>query len=605
MKTMTELSISIKNLLRPSEEMRWKQFYPSGFEEILNKEFPQKTLWKFLEEGILSDSNQHDALIYFGRRISRKTLVEQVYLWARVIKGMGLKEGDELLIFGPSLPEFIYIMMAADMTGVTANLPNLMVKTEALDSMVGKSRVAFVFDGMEEMLRKTLQREQFEHVVIVSATHSMGYPLKLVASPINGLKRWSNRHRAKYLTADAAIRRFGKYKGPLEAVGTTDKPAYIFCSSGTSGHGVANQIGMSDKAMISMCRNALAFNLKGVPFREGKSYCQLPPFVCTGFFVLVLAPLYRGMTVYLDPRVSGRQFIKNIFTIQPQITLAPGPCWINLFRHIDQLIQSGNRPDLSFFRFPVMGGEGCAPEMLRHINETMEACGSPVALTSGYGLSETFSVSTVDYEPTGFEKDYSRPAACVGYPFPGVTVGIFDKDGNELGYEERGEVRIKTDALTSGYISDPGLNQTRLRDGWLHTGDLGELDRSGKLFVYGRMSYYVVAPGGEKVYLFDIANRLRKDPAVKDALACLLEAENHPLVAHVILEDNIRETEKEVLGRLDKTMSEFLPAGLRIKGYHLDRGQLKFNFVGKTDGDYYKHLFTGYYDGEEHLIAFH
>ena len=172
--------------------MRWKQFYPGGFEEILNKEFPQKTLWKFLEEGILSDNNQHDALIYFGRRISRKTLIEQVHLWGRVIKGMGLKEGDELLIFGPTLPEFVYIMMAADMTGVTANLPNLMVKPEALDSMVGKSRVAFVFDGMEEMLRKALRREQFEHVVIVSATRSMGYPLKLVASPINGLKRWSH-----------------------------------------------------------------------------------------------------------------------------------------------------------------------------------------------------------------------------------------------------------------------------------------------------------------------------------------------------------------------------------------------------------------------------
>ena len=599
----------LTNTPRPSEEMRWKQFYPGGFEEILNKEFPQKTLWKFLEEGILSDNNQHDALIYFGRRISRKTLIEQVHLWGRVIKGMGLKEGDELLIFGPTLPEFVYIMMAADMTGVTANLPNLMVKPEALESMVGKSRVAFVFDGMEEMLRKALRREQFEHVVIVSATRSMGYTLKLVASPINGLKRWSHRHRAKYLTADAAIRRFGKYKGPLDAAGTTEKPAYIFCSSGTSGQGAANQIGMSDKAMISMCRNALAFNLKGVPFRQGKSYCQLPPFVCTGFFVLVLAPLYTSMTVYLDPRVSARQFIKNILTIQPQITLAPGPCWIHLFRHIDQLILNGKRPDLGFFRFPVMGGEGCAPEMLRHINEVMEACGSPVALTSGYGLSETFSVSTVDYEPTGFEKDYTRPAVCVGYPFPGVTVGIFDKDGHELGYGERGEVWVKAQSLTGGYINAPQLNQARLQDGWLHTEDLGELDSNGQLFVYGRMAHYAVAPGGEKIYLFDIANHLREDPAVKDALVCRLEAENAPLVAHVVLEEGIRETEKEVLCRLDKSLSAFLPSGLRIEGYRLEPcGQLKFNLVGKTDRKYYSQLLTGYYailNGKQQAIAFH
>lgn len=595
----------LKNIHRPSEEMRWKQFYPSGFEEILNKEFPQKTLWKFLEYGILSDKNRHDALVYFGRRISRKTFVEQVHLWGRVIKGMGLKEGDELLIFGPTLPEFVYIMFAADMTGVTANLPNLIVNSEALDSMVGKSRVAFVFDGMEEMLRETLQREQFEHVVIVSATRSMGYPLKLVASPINGLKRWSHRHRAKYLTADAAIRRFGQYQGPLETTGGTDKPAYYFCSSGTSGKGSAKQIGMSDKAMISMCRNALAFNLKGNPFcEETKSYCQLPPFVCTGFFVLVMAPLYSGMTVYLDPRLSARQFTKNILTIQPQITLAPGPFWIYLIQQVDRLIQSGKRPDLSFFKFPVMGGEGCTPQGLQHINEVLEACGSQVALTSGYGLSETFSVCTVDYEPTGFEKDYSRNVVCVGYPFPGTAVGVFDEEGQELGYGERGEIRIKTDALTGGYINAPGLNQTRLQSGWLHTQDIGELDNSGKLFVYGRMDQHIVTPGGEKIYLFDIANRLKEDPAVKDALACILETENSPLVAHVVLEDSIQETEKEVLRRLDSIMSDFLPAGLRIEGYHLDRGQLRFNMVGKTDWDYYKHLLTGYYDGGQQAIAF-
>ncbi len=334
----------MKDIKLPSEEMRWKQFYASGYEEILQKDFPQKTLWKFLESGILEDNNQHDALVYFGRRISRKELVEQVHLWARVIKGMGLDEGDEVLLFGPSFPEFIYIMLAADMTGITANLPNLMVKPEALESMVGKSRVAFVFDGLEKPIRKTLQNPQFEHVVILSAT------------PLLGLLKFGLRFKAKYLTADAAIRRFGKYEGPLETEPVKGKAAYIFCSSGTSGQGYAKQIGMSDEAMIAMCRNALAFNLKGDPCpQEGRSYCQLPPFVCTGFFVLVMAPLYRGMTVYLDPRMSARRFATNILTIRPQITLATGANWVYLTNQLDRLIQKGKRPDLSCFTFPVMG----------------------------------------------------------------------------------------------------------------------------------------------------------------------------------------------------------------------------------------------------------
>lgn len=575
------------NTLSPSQEMRWKKFYAEGYEDILNQDFSNQTLWQFLERSILSYGSGNDAFVYFGRRISRQRLVAQVHLWGRVLRGMGLKEGDQLLLFGPSLPESIYIMLAADMTGITVNLPNLMVSPQALDSMVGSSRVAFVFDGMEKMIRKTLEREQFEHVVILSATRSMGYPLRLVASAINGIKHLGLCRRDKYMTFDAAIKRFGNYDGPLEAAPVSGKAAFIFCSSGTSGKGVANQIAMSDEGTIAMCRNALAFNLKGVPFREGKSYCQLPPFVCTGFFVLVFAPLYRGMTVYLDPRVSSRQFAKNILAIKPQITLAPGGCWIYFFNQVDRLIKNGKRPDLSFFRFPVMGGEGCTTDALRHMNQVMEECGSQVALTSGYGLTETFSVSTVDYEPEGFEKDYSRQAVCVGYPFPGVTVGIFDENGRELGYNERGEVRVKTPSLTLGYVNNPEYSKTRLKDGWLLTQDIGELDSSGKLFVYGRMAQHVVAESGEKVYLFDIAARLREDPAVKDALVCPLNTENSPLVAYIVLEDNVQDTQEEVFRRLDGVMRDYLPSGLRIEEFRLEHEQLKINIVGKIDRHYY------------------
>ena len=569
---------------------------------------PEETLWKFMERGILSDNNRHAAMVYFGRRISRQTFVEQVHVWARVIRGMGLNEGDELLLFGPSVPEFIYIMLAADMTGVTANLPNLMASPEALDSMVGKSRVAFVFDGMEKTIRHALQREQFEHVVVISATRSMGYPLKLIASPLNSITHFFFRHRAKYLTADAAIRRFGHYAGQLEAKHVAGKAAFVFCSSGTSNKGVANQIGMSDEAMIAMFRNALAFNENGNPFCEGTtSYCQLPPFVCTGFFVLVLAPLYRGMTVYLDPRPNVRQFAKNILALRPQTTLATGASWVYLIDQIDRLIQSGKRPDLSFFRFPVMGGEGCTPQALRHINEVMEACGSTVALTSGYGLSETFSVCTVDYEPAGFNKDYSRHAVCVGAPFPGVTVGIFGEEDNELGSNQRGEIRVKTRSLTVGYNNNHELNLTKLHGGWLHTNDFGELDSNGKLYIYGRMAQYIQAPDGEKVYLFDISNRLRDDPAVKEALVCQLVTANNQLVAHIVLEDTIHETETDVLCRLDRMMASFLPAGLRIEAYRLEREHLRINIVGKIDRHYYSHILSGYCeirDGKLTAITF-
>ena len=188
-----------------------------------------------------------------------------------------------------------------------------------------------------------------------------------------------------------------------------------------------------------------------------------------------------------------------------------------------------------------------------------------------------------------------------------VELCLFDEHGKELGREQRGEIRVNTPSLTIGYVNDPEKNKACLQGGWLHTGDLGLLDKNGKLFIYGRMTQYVEAEGGEKVYLFDIANRLREDPAVKEALACRLAAEDSPLVAHVVLKEGLQETEQEVLCRLDNNMSAFLPAGLHIDGYRLEREQLKINIVGKTDRHYYTHLLSDYFEirnGELHAVNF-
>lgn len=585
-----------KENMQPSEEMRWTRFYSEGYREILNKEFPKESMWKVLERGILEDHEQHDALIYFGNHISRREFVGQVYRWANVLKGMGLNENDEILLFGPTLPEFIYIMLAADMIGLVTILPNLMSSDEALKDMTGNSRAAFVFDGLEYRLRDTLADARFEHVVIISATRSMGMIKKALASPLNRLKNIGVYLTSKYITANKAIRLFGNYNGEISSHYRTGKISYVFCSSGTTRQGKSNLISMSDEAMINMYRNALAFNLTGSPFKAGSTaYCPLPPFVCTGFFVLVLAPLFKGMTVYLDPRLSPEHFIRSVMTIRPQITLIPGYYWQRLFLHVEDLIKSGKRPDLSFFRFPVMGGEGCTPEVLSWINNLMKECGSPVALTSGYGLTETFSVSTVDYQPGVFDKDYSKRAVSVGYPFPGVKVGIFDENGKELGYGQRGEIWVNTPALTSGYINNDIRNRKVLVDGWLHTEDYGEMDENGMLFVYGRMTQSISAPDGQKVYLFDIANEIRQDPAVKESLACIPEdAPGQQIAVHVAIEPGNTESAEQIIQRLDKQVSKILPAGIRIDGYKIEYGLLRHNMVGKTDYHYYRQMTTGF-----------
>jgi long-subunit acyl-CoA synthetase (AMP-forming) len=243
-----------------------------------------------------------------------------------------------------------------------------------------------------------------------------------------------------------------------------------------------------------------------------------------------------------------------------------------------------------------MGGEGCTPETLRNINNLLRGCGSPIGLTSGYGLSETFSVATLDYQVGVFDKDYSMPVVSVGYPFPGVRVGIFDEQGHELGYGQRGEIWVKTPAMTTGYLNNETATAQAFHGEWLRTADLGEMNEQGMLYVYGRMVNHIVAPGGEKVYLFDIANELRKDPAVKDCLVCTLHTDSQRprLVAHLIVSDDNKEQDEQIIVRMDAAMKKWLPEGVRVEGYMLKQGSLKCNLVGKTDLDYYRHITDGY-----------
>lgn len=583
---------------KPSEEKVWQKHYAPGTLEQLQKKLPDETLWKLISTAMKDDNDEHDALVYFGRRIKRSTMLEEVEKWARVLKGMGLGVGDQILLFSPAAPESYYVLFAADSVGVTTIMPNMSASAEALKKYYAQSKVAFVFDGMESLLTQILEQPQFEHVVLMDVTPSMRTPLKQILGLTNWVKTRKTRNRnAKYMTMRQAIARFGNYEGPIEAPYQEDRVAMVFSSGGTTKAGEAKLICMTDKAMVEMFRCALAFNLRGMPMTPGyTSLCQLPPFVCTGLFVLVLAPLMCGLTVYLEPRLNQQRFNSCIKSVRPNVTLVPGPLWAGFFREVEQKLAKGKKIDLSHFVFPVMGGEGCTPEKLAWMDRLAHQCNSSTGIVSGYGMSEVFSVITVDHRPEVVSKKNDKLAISVGYPFPGFTVGVFDKDGRELGYGQRGELWVNTPTCLAGYLDNGELRLGKSEDGWVHTGDLCEMDEDGLVYIYGRMGKHVDAPDGSPVYLFDIANRLRQDKAVKESLVTAIDSDkaHRPrLVAHLILEEGAQ-MDYELLKRLDEDLAAMLPKGVEVMGYKQQQVDFKMSFICKTDATYYGTEHDGY-----------
>jgi long-chain acyl-CoA synthetase len=119
--------------------------------------------------------------------------------------------------------------------------------------------------------------------------------------------------------------------------------------------------------------------------------------------------------------------------------------------------------------------------------------GLPVAI--GYGLTEACTVVTLNtLDP--FRSD------TVGSPLPGIEVRLAQRDA-----EGRGEVLVRGPSVFQGYLGDPELSADTIRDGWLHTGDLGVIDATGHLRLVGRRKHMIVTAGGKNVYPEDIERR--------------------------------------------------------------------------------------------------
>ncbi|HEX7103166.1 MAG TPA: 2-succinylbenzoate-CoA ligase, partial [Nitrolancea sp.] len=93
---------------------------------------------------------------------------------------------------------------------------------------------------------------------------------------------------------------------------------------------------------------------------------------------------------------------------------------------------------------------------------------------------------------------------------------ILDADGQDAAPGEAGEIAVRGPVVTTGYADRPEETERAIRDGWLHTGDLGYLDEDGYLYVLDRRTDLIVS-GGENVYPAEVEAVLLAHPAVEEA----------------------------------------------------------------------------------------
>lgn len=566
---MQSLSNRLNGL--PSVDKAWMRNYPVGTSEKANDKILGRSISDVILEKMMKDADV-PAIQYFNATISRPEFVELTEMWAKAFREIGVEPDEVVPIYGTWFYDVPPMIMALNQIGATTYPLKLHESKKDFEQETSKSKVAIVYDGMWPMVSDVFSDDRFKYVISVGAGDGLRPPLKSIIdfkSYLDASKTKSLMPRTKkYLHSKDMMRMVEGFTGEYKEPYKKGRTAFITSSSGSTINGLVKGIKTSNEACLAQLAKCEAAE---IPYYKGDLVLtNLPPTASTAMWCLSLYPAWRGCTLRIEPRLSEDKYYEQILKYKPQIALMTGSFWKKFFRELRDEIRKGNIPDLSFLRMPIIGGEGVTPRELNTMNELLKLCGCSSSMFVGYGMSEFFSVFSVQTETSKQKEDKSKPVTSVGLPLPNVTAGIFDKNGNELGYGERGELYMKDeDVVMQGYYLKPELTAKALQDGWLHTGDIAEIDKEGNLYIYGRYNDLTKLPNGKEMYLFDIANKIRENINIDDVMVFSIPLVDgtSSLLAHVIFEENFKGDKNRELEKIDNYLQQSFGGDVVIDGY--------------------------------------
>ena len=215
-------------------------------------------------------------------------------------------------------------------------------------------------------------------------------------------------------------------------------------------------------------------------------------------------------------------------------------------------------------------------------------------VVSGYGLSETAPVVTFN------RPDRSRIGSA-GEPSPGVDVRIAEPKADGLG-----EIEVHGPNVFAGYLNDPDSTKTAFAsDGWFRSGDLGQIDAEGYLYVSGRQNEAILLPGGKKNVPESLEAHYAANPAIGE-IAILVESGK--LVGLVVPSQSAQaagtpESAEASVHDALTTSAALLPGYMQLSGFALSRPPLPRTETGKLQRHLLPELYRNAKTSAEHRAA--
>ena len=496
------------------------------------------------------------AIEYYGRTYTYRAFYEMIRDTAKSLKSQGVKEGDTIAICMPNTPEAILMFYAANMVGALVSLIHPLSAEKEIQNYINGSGATFLLslDLVYDKVHNIVDNTCIKKIVIASAGDSLKTIKKF-------LYKFKNRGTIPKIELTDDIMTWNEfinygydYQGEIACLKGANDPAVIFYRGGTSGD-------PKGILLTNMNFNALALSCHKMIEQSGEGesiLAILPIFHGFGLGVCIHTTLGCGMRVVLVPNFNPKDFGKLLHKHKISIV-----CGVpSLFESLTKTSMGKN--DLSKLKSAISGGDFMSKDLKNKVDTYFREHGSNAEIRVGYGLTEASAAICVT--PTGEYRESS-----IGVPFPDtyikvVRVGTHD----EVPYGEDGEICISGPTVMMGYLNNLEETIQTLQiheDGrtWLHTGDVGSMDKDGFVYFKQRVKRIIIS-NGYNLYPSYIETIINSHP---DVFTSTVIGIPHPkkvqvAKAYIVLKDGVKpskDVEKSIRLHCEKNLSRYsLPA---------------------------------------------
>lgn len=419
---------------------------------------------------------------------------------AKGLMSIGIKRGDNVAVWTTNIPEWVYLQFALGMTGGILVTINTNYQTHELEYILKQSDSTTFF--LMESYKDVNFYENVRKILPDLDNHQRGSQVSAKLPALKNIIYIGKRENTPDMLRFSEFIEMGnkitdaQLDERLNSL-RDDDVINMQYTSGTTGF--PKGVMLTHHNIVNNAR--MVGDVMGMTEKD-KLLIQVPLFHCFGCVMSSLNCVYHGSTIILveffDP-LKALQFIaaEKCTAINGVPTM-----FIAILNHPDF-----DRYDLTSLRTGIMAGAPCPVETMNQVRTKMHCSEIVIA----FGQTESAPVMTMTRRDDPVELRVST----VGQLLPDIEGKIIDPDtGADFPPDTQGEIVTRSECVMKGYYKMPEATAAAIdNDKWLHTGDLGEMDKNGYFKVTGRIKDMIIR-GGENIYPRELEEFLFTHPKV-------------------------------------------------------------------------------------------